>query len=77
VPAARVAEEGYQGLIQGRRLVIPGFLNKVLAFLPRIFPRSLVLTLAGLRQSKRQEMSKEMSKELSKALSKDRPAPLT
>src|SRR5262245_3321460 len=47
VPAARVAEAGYRGLLRGKRVVIPGLGNKVMAFLPRIMPRDLLLSLAG------------------------------
>lgn len=55
VTAERVAEEGYAGLMAGKRLVIPGFANKIAAFLPRIVPRGAVLSLAGARQKRRQE----------------------
>ena len=50
--AERVAHEGYDGLMRGKRLVIPGTENKVAAFLPRLLPRSLVLKLvrAGARE---------------------------
>lgn len=57
ISAERVAEEGYAGLMAGRRLVIPGFANKIAAFLPRIVPRSLVLSLAAVRQKRRQDGS--------------------
>jgi short-subunit dehydrogenase len=53
LPASRVAEEGYRGLMRGKRLVIPGFGNKTMAFLPRIMPRGLLLSLAGRRQRAR------------------------
>jgi short-subunit dehydrogenase len=39
----RVAREGYDGLMQGRRVVVPGSDNKVLSLLPRFLPRRLVL----------------------------------
>lgn len=55
VSAERVAEEGYAGLMAGKRIVIPGFANKVAAFLPRIVPRSLVLSVAAVRQKRRQD----------------------
>jgi short-subunit dehydrogenase len=55
--AARVAEEGYRGLMRGKRLVIPGFGNKVLAFLPRVVPRDYLLSLAGKRQRARMASS--------------------
>ena len=32
VPASRVAEQGYRGLMRGKRLVVPGFGNKVMTF---------------------------------------------
>jgi short-subunit dehydrogenase len=53
LPALRVAQEGYRGLMRGQRLVIPGFGNKTMAFLPRIMPRGLLLSLAGQRQRAR------------------------
>jgi short-subunit dehydrogenase len=51
--ARRVAEEGYRGLITGRRVVVPGTPNKVVTFLPRILPRGLALRLTETRQSRR------------------------
>ena len=57
ISAERVAEEGYAGLMAGKRLVIPGFANKVAAFLPRIVPRSAALSLVGARQKRRQDES--------------------
>lgn len=42
--APRVANDGYAGLMRGDRLIVPGFPNKVLAMLPRLLPRGLVLT---------------------------------
>jgi short-subunit dehydrogenase len=53
VPAARVAEIGYRGLMAGRRLVIPGLLNQVIAFMPRIAPRNILLGSLDRRQSRR------------------------
>ena len=53
LPAARVAAEGYRGLMRGKPIVIPGFGNKVLAFLPRIMPRELLLSLVAKRQRAR------------------------
>jgi short-subunit dehydrogenase len=45
--SVRVAREGYEGLMRGRRLVVPGFANKVACFLPRILPRERILTIAS------------------------------
>ncbi len=39
----RVARDGYDGLMAGKRVVIPGFPNRVAAFLPRLAPRGIVL----------------------------------
>ncbi|HXF90041.1 MAG TPA: SDR family oxidoreductase [Xanthobacteraceae bacterium] len=43
----RVAREGYAGLMQGRRLVVPGRANKILSVLPRLLPRRYVLSMVG------------------------------
>lgn len=45
--AERVAREGYEGLMAGKRVVIPGFPNRIAAFLPRLAPRGLVLAMMG------------------------------
>ena len=39
----RVARDGYDGLMAGKRVIIPGFPNRVAAFLPRLAPRGIVL----------------------------------
>jgi short-subunit dehydrogenase len=49
----RVAREGYAGLMQGRRLVIPGRGNKILGALPRLLPRRYVLSLIAASKRKR------------------------
>lgn len=54
VTADKVAEEGYRGLMAGRRLVVPGLFNKVVTFLPRLVPRSWVLQAVDARQRRRQ-----------------------
>ncbi len=41
--AAPAAEAAYRGLMKNKRLVIPGFTNKLLAILVRLCPRSLVM----------------------------------
>ncbi|MEW6282838.1 MAG: SDR family oxidoreductase [Candidatus Eremiobacterota bacterium] len=45
--ARTVAERGYRGMMEGRRLVIPGRLNQLLATLVKLAPRSLVVELAA------------------------------
>ena len=41
--AQRVAREAYEGLLRGRRLVVPGFGNKLIALMPRFLPRGFLL----------------------------------
>ncbi len=54
VSAARVAAEGYRGLMRGRRTVVPGWVSKLLfALAPRIVPRPLLLARLEARQSGR------------------------
>ncbi len=43
--AEQVAKAGYDGFMAGRRLVVPGFGNKIATLMPRFLPRSTVLTL--------------------------------
>lgn len=40
---AFAVETAYRGLMKNKRLVVPGFTNKLLALLVRFFPRSLVI----------------------------------
>ena len=49
-PAERVAQEGYRGLMAGRRLVIPGFANKLVTFLLRLTPRQMAAAGVEARQ---------------------------
>jgi uncharacterized protein len=53
VSAARVAEEAYRGLMQGKRLVVPGAGNKLVIFLTRLIPRALQLQILAARQRRR------------------------
>ena len=43
--AERVAREGYDGLMRGKPIVIPGSDNKVAALLPRLLPRAWTLAM--------------------------------
>jgi short-subunit dehydrogenase len=45
--ATRVAQEGYDGLMQGRRVVIPGSHNKAAVWFARLLPRRTVLWMLG------------------------------
>jgi short-subunit dehydrogenase len=51
--AASVAEFGYQAMMQGKRVAIPGIRNKLVAEGHRFFPRLLVTKVARLAQEKR------------------------
>ncbi|MGI8525413.1 MAG: SDR family NAD(P)-dependent oxidoreductase [Pseudolabrys sp.] len=53
--AERVAHEGYSGLMAGRRVVVPGLVNKLLITLLRFVPHGLLLALVGARQSRRSD----------------------
>ncbi len=45
--AERVARDGYNGLMRGQRVVVPGTENKIATLLPRLLPRALVLKFLG------------------------------
>src|SRR6478735_5482603 len=49
--AERVAREGYEGMMQGRRVVIPGSGNKIAAWLVRQLPRRAVLRMLRASRS--------------------------
>lgn len=51
--AEQVAEEGYRGLMQGKRRVVPGWPNKAVTVLLRFVPRSVLLRAVDRRQSRR------------------------
>jgi short-subunit dehydrogenase len=51
--AETVAEAGYRGLMRGRRTVVPGLANKLIAIAIRVFPRRLLLRIVDSRQSRR------------------------
>jgi short-subunit dehydrogenase len=53
VSAERVAREGYDGLMRGRRCVVPGWQNKLVPWLPRLLPRGLVLDIMARSQATR------------------------
>jgi short-subunit dehydrogenase len=49
--AERVAREGYEGLMGGYRVVVPGTPNRILTLLPRLLPRGLMLAMTGWRRN--------------------------
>jgi short-subunit dehydrogenase len=48
----KVAKSGYDGMMKGRRLVIPGLDNKLLAQVPRFIPRWLALKISRAMEAK-------------------------
>lgn len=53
VTAAKVAEEGYRGLMAGRRVVTPGLFTKFVTQVPRFVPRSTLIAATSARQNGR------------------------
>jgi short-subunit dehydrogenase len=53
LPVERVAREGYRGFAAGRRVVVPGFANKLLIFFTRLLPRRLLLAAMDRQQKAR------------------------
>ena len=51
--AEHVAEAGYHGLMQGRRVVVPGLINKAVVTAIRFVPRRILLALIDARQRRR------------------------
>lgn len=51
--AASVAEAGWQAMIAGKRIKVPGVQNAVFAFLPRLLPRSLTTWAASIFLARR------------------------
>lgn len=51
----QVANAGYRGYILGRRVIVPGPVNKVLGIALRILPHTLVLPLIGWLLQRREE----------------------
>jgi uncharacterized protein len=55
--AEKVAIAGYKGMMQGKRVVVPGLLNILLTCSVRFIPRSLLLPAVGWVQEVRQKGS--------------------
>jgi len=51
LPADKVAEIGYRGLMAGKRVAVAGFGNKIAVFMVRLMPNALLLRLVqrGMR----------------------------
>jgi len=55
--AGTVARVGYEGMMKGKTVVIPGLLNKLLVFSIRLGPRRYVTRIARLMQERRKPKS--------------------
>lgn len=53
VSAADVAEQGYRGLMKGRRRVVPGVFSKLIVAAMALIPNGLLLGVIDRRQSRR------------------------
>ncbi|MBV9261577.1 MAG: SDR family oxidoreductase [Pseudolabrys sp.] len=51
--AAKVAHDGYAGLMANKAVVVPGAVNKLIVFILRFVPHGLLLAIVGRRQSRR------------------------
>lgn len=51
--AENLARNGWAAMMAGRRICIPGAMNKISAFLPRLAPRGLAAMLTGMLLKKR------------------------
>jgi len=51
--ADRVAEDGYKGLREGARVVVPGFPNQVAAVLAPVLPRGFIMRVSAANNSNR------------------------
>lgn len=52
-PADEVAREAYEGLMAGKRVVVPGLVNKIMAASARAAPNALLLPILAAAQKRR------------------------
>ncbi|MBI5215308.1 MAG: SDR family oxidoreductase [Ignavibacteriae bacterium] len=57
--ANSVAESAYAGMIEGKRIIIPGVLNKLLVFCIRFLPQKILLAIVHSLHKRRGETTKE------------------
>jgi short-subunit dehydrogenase len=53
LPADEVARQGYDGLMAGKRVVVPGAVNKALVFGAGLTPRAILLPILAMAQKSR------------------------
>ncbi|MGJ8628328.1 MAG: SDR family NAD(P)-dependent oxidoreductase [Sulfitobacter sp.] len=50
--ADKVAQIGWDGMLRGKAVIVPGLMNKIFAFMPRLSPRFIVVWLTSIFMSK-------------------------
>lgn len=60
IPVERVAREGLDGMFRGKRVVLPGYQNRIAAFLARYSPRGRMLKTVRAIQEARRRHTLEM-----------------
>jgi uncharacterized protein len=66
--AEEVAEAGYDGLMRGRRVVVPGFANKAVTMISRLLPRRFVLeAVAHSQLVRRRRINRVLKKAIREA----------
>jgi short-subunit dehydrogenase len=53
LPAAEVARQGYEGLMAGKRVIVPGLVNRLFVWGSAVTPRALLLPLLASAQQRR------------------------
>lgn len=53
IPAGEVARQGYDGLMAGQRIVVPGTISKAMIWGARLSPRAILLPLLAAAQQRR------------------------
>ncbi len=53
VSAAEVARQGYDGLMAGRRVIVPGAMNKIIVLVARFVPRGWLMSLTAAALDRR------------------------
>jgi uncharacterized protein len=59
-PVREVARQGYEGLRQGRAVVVPGWGNKLVTLMPRLLPRGVMARLSEANQRGRRSSPQEL-----------------
>jgi hypothetical protein len=52
MPVEEVAKQGYEGLMSGKRVVVPGVISKILSLLAPLTPRAILLPMLAMAQKR-------------------------